>query len=327
MSQCEPERMGIGLVGVGRHGRRYLSHILTDVPGASLAAVCRRRIEQPDPSLPTVPVYGDYREMMADSRVQAVTVVTVPSLCHDICLAAVHAGKPVLIEKPLATTGKEARAMVAAAESERVLLMTAHTMRFDPAILLVKELLPSLGRLREAAFTSHIESSASLMDRTAREASPGAMLELGVHLLDLVRFLTGEEALEVSCTMDRLKGAGERAARARLQTAGGIVCALDIARTDSGRIGTMQWNGAEGTVTADWIQRRVVRQRRGESPRTWMVEATPTIVGVLRSFVHAIKTGTTPPVTGLDGCRAVELVDACYESAEAGGVSVRLNPV
>lgn len=217
--------------------------------------------------------------------------------------------------------------MVAAAEREQVLLMTAHTMRFDPVILLVKDLLPSLGRLHEAAFTSHIESSASLVTRTARESPPGAMLELGVHLLDLVRFLSGEESVEVSCTMDRSKNVHERVARARLRTAGGIVCALDIARTNSGRIGTMHWDGAEGTITADWIQRRVVRHRRRESPCTWMAETTPTIVGVLRSFVDAIKTGTAPPVTGLDGCRAVELADACYESAEAGGAAVRLDPI
>jgi predicted dehydrogenase len=297
-----------------------------DVPDASLAALCRKRIEEsPDASLPDIPVYGDYREMVGDSSVRAVVVVTVPSLCHDICLASVGAGKPVLIEKPLATTGKEARAMVAAAVRGRVLLMTAHTMRFDPVILLVKELLPSIGTLHKAALTSHIESSASLMNRTGREATPGVMLELGVHLLDLIRFLTGEEASDVSCVMDRSETTGERAARARIRTAGGIVCALDIARTDSGRFGAMQWNGAEGTIIADWIQRRVVRQRRRESPSQWMVEATPTIVGVLRSFVRAMKTGTTPPVTGLDGCRAVELADACYRSAEGGGATVRVD--
>src|SRR5262249_45639314 len=121
----------IGLIGAGRHGSRYLHHLLRDLPGVTLAALCRKRIEERIPSLSTtgIPVYGDYRELIADPKVEAVVVVTPPSLCHEICLEAVQARKPILIEKPLAPTGREARAMVGAAEEAGLLLMTAQTMR------------------------------------------------------------------------------------------------------------------------------------------------------------------------------------------------------
>ena len=76
------------------------------------------------PSLRTrgIPVYGDYRALIADPTVEAVVVVTPPSLCPAICLETVKARKPLLIEKPLAPTGREARTMVTAAEEAGVLL-------------------------------------------------------------------------------------------------------------------------------------------------------------------------------------------------------------
>ena len=112
----------IGLIGAGRHGSRYIHHLLHDLPGVSLAALCRKRIGQGLPSLTTteIPVYGDYRALIADPTVEAVVVVTPPSLCHEICLEAVQARKPILIEKPLAPTGREARAMVTAAEKAEI---------------------------------------------------------------------------------------------------------------------------------------------------------------------------------------------------------------
>lgn len=86
----------------------------------------------------------------------------------------------------------------------------------------------------------------------------------------------------------------------------------------------MRWEGMEGTVTADWVQRTVTCRIGREPQRQWTVEPAPTIVAVLRAFIHAIRTNTQPPVTGLDGCRAVELADACYRSAALGGTAVSL---
>lgn len=317
------QRLGIGLVGVGRHGRRYLDHLRTDVPEARVVAVCRKRTDMPvGGALDGLSVYADYREMIADPLVQAVVVVTLPSLCPEICMAAAAVGKPILIEKPLANGGAEARAMVGAAERAGILLMTAQTMRFDPTVLSAKEQLRAIGRLRRAELVNHVDSAASLASRSSGAAVPGALLEIGVHLLDLIRFLTEAEVTEVECRLDRRDGAAETAAHAVLRTSAGLVCSINAARVDTGRIGTMQWEGTEGTLAADWVQRTVTCRIRGESPQRWTVEPSPTIVAVLRAFIHAIRTNTRPPVTGLDGCRAVELADACYRSASLDGIPV-----
>jgi predicted dehydrogenase len=325
MLHQSPAELGIGLVGVGRHGSRYVQHLLHDLPGVALTAVCRRSGGELFPGT-EIPVYNDYRTMILDPRVQAIVVVTPPSLCHDICLTAVHAGKPVLIEKPLTTTGSEARAMVVAADQAGVLLMTAQTLRFDPTIVLLREQLESIGQLRSAVLASHIETKANVMSGATGLVPLGALLELGIHLLDLVRFLTGQEILEVQCTMDPLSSTGpETLANVQLRTTGDILCTLDIARVESKRVGSAEWVGSAGKATGDWAARKVTRTATNELSQEWTVEPRPTVLATLQAFVHAIRTQTPPPITGLDGCRAVEAADACYRSAQLGGQWVPMN--
>jgi predicted dehydrogenase len=57
------------------------------------------------------------------------------------------------------------------------------------------------------------------------------------------------------------------------------------------------------------------------------VEPRPTVLDTLQAFVHAIQTQTPPPITGLDGCRAVEAADACYRSATLGGTVVSVGTI
>ena len=326
MSTRSGKTLGVGLVGVGRHGTRYLQHLLHDLPDVSLSAICRRNVSAPPPCS-NVTVYDDYRAMVSDERVQAVVVVTPPSLCRDICLAAISCGKPVLIEKPLATTGVDARAMVNAAEQAGVLLMTAQTMRFDPAIIRLSQELPCIGRLRKARLVSHIETRANLLPGTEQAIPLGALLEIGVHLLDLVRFVTREEIQTVQCTMAPLPPAApESRAKVSLRTTSGISCLLDIARVDAKRVGTATWIGTKGTLKADWVARRVTNTLRDGTSQEWMVEPQPTVLATLRAFVQAIETNSPPLITGLDGCRAVEAADACYCSARQGSAVVPVIP-
>jgi predicted dehydrogenase len=315
----------IGLIGAGRHGSRYFHHLLHDLPGVRLAAICRKRIGEGLPSISTteIPVYGDYRALIADPMVEAVVVVTPPSLCHEICLEAVKAKKPILIEKPLAPTGREARAMVLAAEEAGLLLMTAQTLRFDSTILLLKDRLKDIGRLRYATFTSRIETKASAQVRSPIPGQRGALLEFGVHLLDVVYFLTGEEVVAVRCELDQLPAvAPDTMAIVQAQTVSGMRCVLDIARVEAGRVARTEWVGTRGQLAADWFHQRMSGVIGDVAPLEWAAQPQQTIVATLRAFVHAIETSSPPPITGRDGCRAVEVVDACYHSAELGGASV-----
>ena len=88
-----------GLIGMGRHGMRYAQHLMRDVEGAELYAVCRQ-----DPLRGgtfarehNVHYYREYLDLLNDPKVEAVAVVTPPRLHERICTTAVSAGKAVLV--------------------------------------------------------------------------------------------------------------------------------------------------------------------------------------------------------------------------------------
>jgi predicted dehydrogenase len=237
----------------------------------------------------------------------------------------VKARKPILIEKPLALTGREARAMVTAAEEAGVLLMTAQTLRFDSTILLFKKHLPEIGTLRYATFTSRIETKVGALAQIPIAGQRGALLEFGVHLLDLVPFLIGEELADVRCELDQLPMvAPDTVAIVQAQTVSGVRCVMDIARVGAGRVARTEWVGTKGQITADWFRQRVSGVIVDSPPFERTVQPQHTVLATLRAFIHAIETNSPPPITGRDGCRAVEVADACYRSAELGGACVNV---
>lgn len=306
---------------MGRHGMRYIRHI-EDLTEAKLVAVCRRTETVTPATGPAIPCYTDYRQLIEDPNVDAVIAVTPPSINRDICLAAVHAKKPLLIEKPLATTATDASAMVQAARDAGITLMTAQTLRFDPAILACQAHRHEIGSPLYLSLTLRMEPGSG-SPASAAFSGRGISLEIGVHLLDLVRFMMGDEVVEVRCVMDAVPpAAAESRVFAWLRLAGGRWALLDISRVSSGRVGRVEVIGTEGQLEADWQCRRLRLVAASLPPREWHVEPSPTIVATLRSFVGAVRDGTEPAVSGEDGKRAVEIAEACYESARRNGEPV-----
>lgn len=319
--------IGIGLIGVGRHGIRYARHIMQDIPSASLVAVCRQHPEQglDLPGSESVNIYGNARSLIEDPRVDAVVVVTPPIYSRDICLLAIQARKPVLIEKPLSTSADDARAMMEAATRAAVPLMTGHTLRFDSTIQAMQATRHMIGRSQRLHLTSHIETKERGPAHADGYGKRGALLEVGVHMLDLVRFLTGEEVCEVRCTMDVVPPvAPESAASVQLITQRGTECRVDVRRVAAGRTGSAVWIGSDGQLTADWTQQRLQWAGAGNRTETWTLVSCPTIVATMSAFLEALRRKQAMPITGEDGFRAVEIAEACYRSAQAGGATVRL---
>lgn len=320
-------RFGIGLIGVGRHGTRYARHILQDLPTATLAAVCRRHPERPldVPGAGAVRMYGAAEELIADPSVDALVVVVPPAYTRDVCLQAVRAGKPLLIEKPLAAFAGDARGMAEAAARTGVPLMTAQTLRYDATIRALRDHRDRIGRSQKLLMTSHIETKGRSPHEAEGYGGRGALIEFGVHMLDLVRHLTGEEVSRVQCTMDRVPPAAqELIASVALTTEGGTECLVDIQRVPAQRIGTVVWVGSEGDVSADWITQTIRWTDRAGGSEERVLAPSATVLEALRGFLDTVRGGGPMPITALDGYRAVEVAEACYRSAAAGGKTVRI---
>src|SRR5688500_10599892 len=109
--------VGFGVIGVGTWGELH-ARVYGSTPGARLAAVCDAdlpRAEKVAAACGAPKVYADYRELLKDPDVRAVSVVLPDFLHREAVVAAAEAGKHVLVEKPLATSVEDGRAMIDAA--------------------------------------------------------------------------------------------------------------------------------------------------------------------------------------------------------------------
>ena len=179
------------------------------VPGASLVGIASRSQHKADVfaahhGIPAA--YGSYREMISDPEIDAVYIATPHPQHRDVALAAIAAGKAVMVEKAFAATLDGARQIVDAAQARGVFAMEAMWTRFLPSTDIVRQLLANgeLGDV-ETLFADHGQWFAE--DPHFRLFDPaqagGAMLDLGVYPVSFSHFVFG--------TPGRIQAAGTKA--------------------------------------------------------------------------------------------------------------------
>src|SRR5688572_3321699 len=177
--------IGLGVIGTGKHGARYLKHV-PDVPALRLAALARRDRAAGERQAADYGCryHASAEDLIADPGVDVVALVVPPTLNARYAVAAARAGKALLIEKPLAPTVAECRRIAEAVERAGVTAMVAHTLRFDAVVQTLRAALPTIGPLHAIALTQRFEVSAlPWLDRRA-EAGGGIILHTGVHSFD-----------------------------------------------------------------------------------------------------------------------------------------------
>jgi len=316
-----PGSVGLGVIGMGRHGSRYVTHLLEGVPGCHLAAVSRRdeAAGRAFAERHGVPFVADWRELVTRPEVEAVVAVTPPGLNREICLAAARAGKPMLIEKPLSLTVAEGREMVGAARTAGVALMTAQTLRFTPVLERLRATLPLIGPLEYLCLVMRAERPPHHWLDDPAQAGGGVLLEIGIHLLDLIRYLTGEEAVEAAGELlQRHTTRVEDLAQVRFRLASGLPCYVEVSRVSGGRVCRVEAVGQAGQLIAD-VDRSLLTRAEGRAiVAAESVPDRPTVAMVLEAFARSLTTGTPVPVSGEDGLCAVAMAEACYRAAREG---------
>jgi predicted dehydrogenase len=312
----------LGLIGAGKHGLRYARHIVQDVPDATLTALCRRDRSEGERAARTYGCawIGDYAELVRDPRVDAVVAAVPPALHGAIVDAVCRAGKPLLIEKPLAVSLAEARRIRDLVHAHRLPCMVAHTLRFNAVVQALRCHRPEIGALQTLALSQRFEpSSLAWLDRRA-EAGGGIALHTGVHSFDLLRYLSGLEVGQVWGMLDRrytreTEDAFALMCRMRGADVHGVVTG---SRTTNGRSGLIELVGSDAQLVGDHVHGFAYLLRGRERLELAVAPEAPTVPEVVRAFVAALREGAPFPITVEDGVRAVAVADACYRSAEQG---------
>lgn len=272
---------------------------------------------------------GD-REDLVTAAPEAV-VVTSPNAAHRADVEAVaRGGIHVLCEKPLATTVDDAAAIVRTCRDAGALLMTAFPMRFSPPVMSLAERVRA-GLIGEVCAVVAVNQGGYPGRHRAwfgdpRLAGGGAVMDHTVHVVDLLRWILGREATEVYALTNRIVHAD----RTELETGGlllvsfgDIPVSLDCSwsRPDAyptwGGLG-MELVGERGVLDLDAFAQRFTLHAAGEPHASWTPWGTDPDRGMLRAFLEAVRSGSEPPITGVDGLRAVEVVAAAYASAASG---------
>ncbi|WP_312907471.1 Gfo/Idh/MocA family protein [Natronosalvus caseinilyticus] len=242
---------------------------------------------------------------------------------------AAAAGVHVLCEKPLATTLEDARAVVDACDDAGVRLGVCMPLPFSVPAKRAKEAYEAgeIGDLRVAVGTNR----AWLRDRhlTGWSASPkhaggGAAMDHTVHIVDLVRWITGEEVVEVNAEFSTMHDGVEVEDINVLSMAlsDGSIFTLDGSwdRPDDWDYwgdATLNLIGTDGELAIDVFDQTLKRTREGEGIDGVYWGSIPDD-GLLQDFVDAVENDRPPLVTAEDGLRETAVVLAAYESDERG---------
>jgi len=187
--------LNVALVGYGYVGKTFHAPLIAATPGLALRAVVSSDPAKVAADFPDARVVADLAEALADPAIDLVVIATPNALHAPQAIAALEAGKHVVVDKPFALSAAEARTMADAANVAGKLLTVFHNRRWDSDFLTVKRLIQD-GTLGEVVqYESHFDRFRPIVrDRWRERAGPGAgaWMDLGPHLLDQALVLFGE---------------------------------------------------------------------------------------------------------------------------------------
>lgn len=183
--------IGYGIIGLGFFGEKH-AEVASALPNINLRAVCSRspeRREEIQKRLEVPRAYGSYQELLADPGIVAVSIVTHVDEHEEPAIAALKAGKHVLLEKPMARTPAQCDRIIAAADKADRILMVAHICRFNPRYVVARDRIAAgeIGTVLSMYARRNIpaERSASVLEKI------GPLLGDGIHDTDLMMWMSG----------------------------------------------------------------------------------------------------------------------------------------
>jgi hypothetical protein len=299
------------VIGVGVMGSNH-ARVLAGLSGIALVGVA-----DPDPAQRELVnrVLGcpavDNLEALLKLGVDAVTIAAPTHLHHDIALTCIARGIHVLVEKPIASSVEEGRAIIAAARRAGVVLMVGHVERFNPAVEAIKDAIRgedilSIAITRVGPFPP-------------RMSNVGVVIDLAVHDIDLIRWFTDSDITEVQPQLSNAVAEREDIALLQFRTASGVLAHINTNWLTPFKARNVTVATRGKYVSGDLLTRQVTEcfgfQADGSySMRHLSVGHAEPLRTELLSFVDAIRTGRMPPVTGEDGLASLEIAIACLEN-------------
>ncbi len=311
---AESAPIRVGVIGVGVMGYNH-ARVLGDLPGAQMVGIA-----DPDEAqrgkvaaLLGCTAVASVDELIA-LGVDALVIAAPTHLHHDVALAAIAAGKHVLVEKPIAPTVAEAEAIVAAAKAKGVALMVGHVERFNPAVEAVKnairgEEILSIGITRVGPFPP-------------RMSNVGVVIDLAVHDIDLICHFTGSHIAEVQPQVKAAVADREDIALLQFRTANGVLAHINTNWLTPFKARTVHVATRQKYVIGDLLTRQVTECFDYKPDGSYSMRHLPVAYAEplrveLTRFLEAVRGDRDPAVSGEDGVAAIATAMRCLENFPA----------
>lgn len=316
--------INIGIIGLGgiARGRLHRTQILNNPDFCLKAAADIFDDDTIARDLGIPAYYNDYRKLLADPSIDAVLIATPHHLHEEHAVAAIEAGKHVLLEKPIARSLTEARHILDAAAKTDKVTMIGFCERFEPVYADIKRRLDEgeLGPLLSARIDHYqnFNPAPTSWWRDGEKVGGGAVIGSGVHRLDLLRWYFGEP----------LKVYADGVGMPERLTA--EACVHAVITFDSGVVANFSINWAsykflyyEG-ISISGKNGLIVKHEDYRIGRKDVENGVPQIIEppacqqMYEHFAECIKTGKKPLTSFDEGYRTLRLVRAIYRSMETG---------
>jgi len=343
--------IGVAVVGAGYWGPNLVRNFAS-APQYRLTWLCdinKSRAEQVLGPYSTVGVTDDLEVVLADERIDAVAIATPAGTHLDIALAAMRAGKHVLIEKPLAATYTEGLRLVEEAERAGLVLMCDHTFCYTPAVLKIRELVHS-GEIGDLHFFDSVRINLGLV-----QPDIDVLWDLAPHDISILESVLppGIQPLSVAAHAADPIGTGQACvAFVTLRLTDGAIAHCHLNWLSPTKVRTTMIGGSKRALVWDDLnplQRVTVYDRgvdlvpaqdaRAEDRRKAFVSyrtgdlVSPALTerealaSMVEEFADCIRTGRPPLTDGRSGLRVLDILEAASRSVELHGAPVPLRGI
>src|SRR5271163_4233716 len=319
------DTLRIGVIGVGVMGSNH-ARVLSELPGVKLVGIAdpdRKRRDIVSNALGCA-VFNDAEALMQHG-VDAVTIAAPTHLHRDIATACATRGIHVLVEKPIASTVEESRTIVAAARRAGVTLMVGHVERFNPAVESIKRALKgedilSIAITRVGPFPP-------------RMSNVGVVIDLAVHDIDLIRWFTESDIVEVQPQLSSAVAEREDIALLQFRTASGVLAHINTNWLTPFKARSVTVATRGKYVMGDLLTRQVTECFGFKPDGSYSMRHLPVghdepLRAELIAFLSAVRGNGVPAVTGDEGVASLEIAIRCLETPTrpAASASPRKGP-
>jgi UDP-N-acetylglucosamine 3-dehydrogenase len=301
----------VGVVGAGVMGTNH-GRVMAGLPGIELIGIVDPLPEHRARAVKMIgcPTFTELDQLL-DAGIDAVTIAAPTHLHHQVALACIARGIHVLVEKPIASTVAEGREIVEAARAAGVTLMVGHVERFNPAVAAVKQAIKgedilSIAITRVGPFPP-------------RMSDVGVVIDLAVHDIDLIRWFTESDIVDVQSQLASAIAEREDIALLQFRTESGVLAHINTNWLTPFKARTVTVATRGKYVMGDLLTRQVTECFGFQTDGSYSMRHLPVgqdepLRAELTAFLGAVRSGGVPAVTGEEGVASLEIAIQCLDA-------------